>query len=315
MGTITLDDRDRAILERLREGDAGVETLARSVDADPATLRARLPELGDNGLVRPVDGGYALTANGERALQGSPAGARDDRIDTPPEVERRIESFDLRPDRADAVRAAFAFLRYWGEASDAEIVDGVYSEHPAAFESSREWWTDCVHDRLADLPSVESPESADQWRYAETPGVEEHTEDGRIAPDDHPPAESSAKFALEGLDLDDDARAAVGAAFERLVHEREVRSTDLAETVYPDHDAGYDSASAWWSDCVAPAFEQLPGVERADGDRWAHTQTAEGPMSSAPGAEVPEELVEPRADEERSAENDAEAGTEDGSEE
>lgn len=182
MGTITLDEQDEAVLERLRQGDADVEALAESVNADVEYLDDRLPELADNGLVERVDDAYALTDDGARALEATPIGAKDDRIDTPPAVEERIEAFDLRPDREDALRNAFSFLHYWGEASGTEVIDGVYSENPAGFESEREWWTECVRDRLAELPTIEAPGSTDGlWRYEGTPVVEERTDDGGAA--------------------------------------------------------------------------------------------------------------------------------------
>jgi predicted transcriptional regulator len=142
--SITIDDRDRAMLEPLRDGAADVESLARAADCSPGYARSRLPDLADNGLVRRADdaGTYAITDSGKRVVAGSPAGAMDDRIDTPPAVEERIESFDLRPDREEAVRNAFSFLRYWGEATASEIVDAVYPENLAGFESRDAWWTE-----------------------------------------------------------------------------------------------------------------------------------------------------------------------------
>lgn len=178
MGTITLDDRDEAVLERLREADADAESLAEHLDLEVSHLRERLPELADNGLVERSDGGrYALTGDGTRALEATGDGSLDDRLDTPPAVEERIRSFGLRPDREAAVRNAFAFLHYWGAASATEIVDAVYAETPAGFDSERAWWDGCVRDRLAVLPAVEPPESDDgAWRYTGTAVVEERAD-------------------------------------------------------------------------------------------------------------------------------------------
>jgi hypothetical protein len=296
MVTITLDECDRAVLERLRRGDADVEALADAVDSRPEYLRSRLPELADNGLVRRgEEGAWTLTENGQRAVAASPAGSMDDRIDAPPDVERRVESSDLRVDRADAVRATFAFLRHWGDATRAEIVDGVYSERPAAFESGAEWWSACVRDCLAALPRVESPASADQpWRCAGTSIVEQPTADGRVAPTDDPTVRTSVRFALEQLDLDEPERAAVRAAFARLLDRGSVSAAELGEEVFPDHDAGYGSPSEWWADCIRPAFRSFPGVEsEADEAVWRYRQSSEGPMASAPGADAPEDPFGP----------------------
>lgn len=290
MVTITLDDRDRAILERLRRDDADVASLAERMPCKPPSLRTRLLEFADNGLVRRDDGVYILTANGKRVLAGSPAGTMDNRIDTPTAVEQRIQSFDLRPDREQAVRNAFAFIHYWGEAVTSEIIDGVYSENPAGFESSEEWWTDCVRDHLEDLPSVEPPCSTGQpWWYSGTPIVEKVTKDGRIAPGNEVTSQTSVKYALEHAKLTDDQRSAVRSAFEFLAREGEAGAVEIKNQVYPDHDAGYSSASEWWTDCVRDGFNSLPGVERADESRdsWQYHQVDEGPMSSGSGADIP----------------------------
>lgn len=294
MGNITLDDRDRAVLERLCQGDADVETLAAAASCGAADLRERLPELADNGLVEQTDGGYAVTDSGRRAILASPAGTRDNRIDTPPDVEERIESLDLRTDGEAAVRTAFTFLQYWGEAFGGEIVDAVYSENPAGFESREAWW-EWVREHLEALPSVEPPRSTDrQWRYSGTPIVEKHTDDGRLVLEGSASSRSSARFALEHRDLDAGERTAVGAAFDLLVREGELTADEIENRAYPDHDAGYESASEWWNDLVRPALESLPGVEQSDGaDVLAYRQTDEGPMSTDPGAETPDEPLGP----------------------
>jgi DNA-binding Lrp family transcriptional regulator len=301
MGTITLDDRDRAVLERLREAgtDADVDSLAEAVGVDDDYLRDRLPELADNGLVARTTGdAYELTDDGMRTVEATSVGAKDDRIDTPQAVEERIERFDLRPDREEAVRNAFSFLHYWGEAFGSEIVDAVYSENPAGFESEAEWWDGFVRDRLAELPSVEPPASDDgPWGYADTPVVEKRTDDGRVAPSDDEFERSSVKFALERLDLDDEERRAVRRAFDRLLAEGTVTASEFRAEVYPENEAGRGSASEWWDDCLRPALEALPGVERVDegegAERWHYRSTEEGPMSTAPGAELPDEPFGP----------------------
>ncbi|PSP76555.1 hypothetical protein BRC81_13155 [Halobacteriales archaeon QS_1_68_20] len=227
---------------------------------------------------------YTITADGERAVASSPVGSLDDRIDTPSDVAGRIDSFDLRPDRADAVRAAFAFLKFWGDATRGEVVDGVYSEHPAGYESGREWWAKLVRDRLADLPSVDSPSAeGSPWRDTETPDGDD--EDGRTAPDDPTPPETSARFALDGLDLDGDERSAVRAAFDHLLAAGTASESTFQREVSSDYPAGYESESEWWTDCVRPAFERLPGVEESNGAEWEYRQSAAGPASTGPGAE------------------------------
>jgi predicted transcriptional regulator len=287
--SITLDDRDRAMLEPLRDGAADVESLARAADCKPEYARSRLPDLADNGLVRRADdaGTYAITDSGKRVVAGSPAGAMDDRIDTPPAVEERIESFDLRPDREEAVRNAFSFLRYWGEATASEIVDAVYPENLAGFESRDAWWTEFLRDRIDALPGVQSSDAvADPWRYAGDPDDEQDTDDGRDAPEDDLAPRTSVKYALERAPLSAAERSAVRAAFAFLAREDETTAAEVRSQVYPDHRAGYESATEWWADCIRDGFEQLPGVERADegGDRWRYRPDGRGPTSTGPSS-------------------------------
>jgi predicted transcriptional regulator len=274
MGNVTLDDCDRVVLERLRAGSADVDALAGSVNLDAGYLRDRLPELADNGLIRRASGDdYALTDDGSRVLESTAARARDERVDTPPAVEGRILAFDLPPGRTAAVRNAFTFLRYWGEASAGEIVDAGYSEAPAGFADWRAWWTECVRDRLAELPSIEPPSSTvESWRYDGIPIVENGSSDGRDVAGDGATQGTSAKFAIERLDLDEESRRAVRRGFDLLVELELISATEAKEQVYLEHDAGYGSPDAWWDDCVRPGLESLPGVERVDEmrERWRY---------------------------------------------
>lgn len=295
--TNTLDERDRTVLEALFRERADESALAERLDGDPDALAERLAALAGNGLIeRAAGGAYTLSDSGRRILLASPTGALDDRIDTPSADEEAIESWDLRADRADAVRAALAFLRYWGEATESEIVDAVYSEYPAGHASAADWWDD-LRDRLAALPSVASPEAPDErWRFEGQPVIEQPTTDGRAVLGPAATAHSSARFAIESLDLDRDERAAVRAAFARLVADGAVAERTLREDVYPDHAAGYASPEEWWTGCVEPAFERIPGVVRGgtgettagDADEaevsWEYRQSDGG--SAASGTDI-----------------------------
>ena len=279
-----LTESDRHVLATLgstpRDADWLVDALDESAEGDrpPDDLRERLAEFADNGLVRERDDGrYERTESGRRLLVTA-GGRMDEAVDTGPDVEAAIEAADLAPDAADAVRGAYAFLRYWGEATVDEIVDAVYSEWPANFESAAAWW-DAVGEALATLPDVAAPEanSADDsrlstWRYTETPEVTTPESDGFLPSKrrgDHP--YGSVKHAIEDLDLSDAERTAVRAAFGVLRRRGEASEDEIGDAAFAAHSAGHETTEAWWDDPVGEAFEALPGVERADGDRWRYT--------------------------------------------
>lgn len=291
---ITLDARDEAVLRRLRRGDAAVGTLADATSCAPGYLRDRLHDLADNGLVRRVaDDRYTITDSGRRAVSGTPAGAMDHRIDTPDAVESRLRSFDLRADREAAVRGAFAFLRYWGEALPAEILDAVYSETPAGYPTAEAWWADLVADHLAALPFVDPGESwEDSWRYTGTPSVERDARDGRSGPATGPgPTDpfplASVRDALERRDVSDAERAAIRRAFATLAHEGEASADTLQRAALRGADAGAESPGERW-ETVREGLDQLPGVERTgSGDGWRYRQRPRGPASTDAGATTP----------------------------
>lgn len=161
MVTLTLDERDMAILDQLQRGPHTVPALAQATQCSTTYLRTRLPALADNELVaRRDDDEYELTDDGRRALEGTAAGEMDDRLDTPPVVEEHLEAMDLRADRAAAVRSAVAVLTTRGEATTAALVDACYSEHPAGYESGEAWWQECVGEALRALPAITATQSA-----------------------------------------------------------------------------------------------------------------------------------------------------------
>lgn len=295
MVNVTLDDRDRAVLQQLRHRDTDVESLASDVGCSPSSLQERLPELADNGLVERLgsdeSGGgglqavYSLTEDGERAIlaSGSGTGTLDERIDTAPEVDERIESFDLRPDREDALRSAFAYLQFWGEAFAGEIADAGYTEHPAGFESPSAWWDGCVRDRLAELPAVEPPDSVDApWRYGGEPTVESDSRDGRAVLDPELASRNSPRLTLERLDLDENERHAVRSAFSRLVLDGELESARLEDRLSEIVDG---TVTADRADRLREALEALPGIELDDG-MWRYRPADGGPTSIDPDADV-----------------------------
>lgn len=267
-----LEAYDKRLLALLGTQTRSASTLAADLDAPPREVSARLADLADNGLVYELDDGqYERTESGRRVLVASGSGTVDERIDTPPEVERAIGEFDLRVDEADAVRHAYAFLRYWGRVTEEELVDAIYDEATASRETSAEWWDGLVEEPLAALPGVEAPSGDDEpWRYTGTPEASALFTDGRRVISRTHPVYGDVKHALESLDRTEAEREAARAAFVRLYRRGEVTERDLCETVYPEHPAGYESSRAWWKEMLAETFEELPGVERTGEHGWRY---------------------------------------------
>ncbi|WP_459883659.1 hypothetical protein [Halostagnicola bangensis] len=274
MSSNTLDSFGRAILETLEDEQLTADTLEAAFETSRETLEERLSQLVDNALVRQGDGGrYELTDNGRRVLRATSVGKRDDRIDIPAAVEASLEGFSLPPDREDAVRKAFSFLQYWGDATTVELIDGCYSESPAGYDTAKRWWGDCVEKRLRGLSLVEPPrsESIDSpdldemlWRYENVPVVETPDDvDGRDVPDPQPGPMSfgSVRHGIEKIEMSDVERTAARVAFAVLFDRETVTAAELVERVYGDYPAGYDSSDDW-TVFLSDVFDALPGIER-----------------------------------------------------
>lgn len=281
-----LTEDDRRLLAALGPEPTDVDGLARALDEPAGDLAARLAELADNGLVDDLgEGRYERTQSGRRLL--STAGGRmDEAVDTTPAIEEVLADADLPADAVDAVRGAYAFLRYWGGATADEIVDAIYPEWPATFDSAEEWWAG-VSTALASLPEVAAPEDdreavAAVWHYTGRPEVTEPGSDGFL------PSErrghqtyGSVRHAIAAQDLSDAARPAVRAAFSVLRRRGTATRSEIVDAVYSDHAAGYDSPEEWWADLVAAVFAELPGLTREDDgegnddgneERWRYDQ-------------------------------------------
>lgn len=273
MSNPSLTERDLALLVALSDDPADGETLADRADFPVDALDDRLAVLLDNGLVREADGAYVLTDSGRRLVRAPGDGSADDSIDAPDAVREALRARGLEADRLDAALAAFAFLRYWGAATGAEIADGVFSEVPLEYATAEAWWSEFARDHLAAVPRAEAPEREDGfWRFAGRPGVSDLSEDGRNRLFDHGDAKNeyaSATEAMVAMDLPDGRRRAVAAALAVLQDGDEAGTDDLRATVAG---AGTDDGDV---EAALETLERLPGVVRS-GDRWRYTLTPDG---------------------------------------
>lgn len=266
---VALDTTDGDILTMLRGDPLEIADLSEGIEVDRSEIRERLTRLQDDGLVaEEPEQKFSLTVDGQRVLKATGTGTVDDRIDTSPAVERKLVSFDLAPDEAEAIRSAYAFLKYWGDATKGEITDAIYDEHPAGYDSVDAWWQECIRDHLASLPTVRSPDGGLLWRY--TGEIEtDTTEDGRhIA---GPTAVGSVRHQIEHIECTESERTAVRAAFDFICERGAVSATELMEAVYEDYPAGYETAERWWQDRISGALATLSNV-RSDstGKTWRY---------------------------------------------
>lgn len=272
-----LTEDDRQLLATLGPEATDVEGLADALDEPAGDIEARLAEFADNGLVYDLgEGRYERTQSGRRLL--STAGGRmDEEIDTTPAIEEVLADVGLPADAVDAVRGAYAFLRYWGGATADEIIDGVYSEWPAVYDSPDDWW-EAIRPALAALPEVAVPDDEREsvaaiWHFTGDAESTEPVSDGFL-PSERRGHEhyGSVRHAIADLDLSEAECPAVRAAFSLLRRRESATAEEIEAVVYQDHTAGYDSAAEWWDELVDPVFEELPGVEREeDGeDRWRY---------------------------------------------
>ncbi|ESP87612.1 hypothetical protein [Candidatus Halobonum tyrrellensis] len=280
MSNPTLTAVDLSVLVALADDPADAEALADRVDASPDEADDRLSVLLDNGLVRETDDGYALTDSGRRVARTPDGDAADDSVDAPPEVREALRERGLDADRLDAVLAAFAFLRYWGTATGAEIADGAFGEVPLDHPTADAWWG-FVADHLAAVPTVDAPDrEGDFWRFDGRPGVADLSDDGRKRLFDHgsPAQYASATEAMAAMDLPDDARRAVAAALAALQGNEAVETGTLRAAV-GDAGGATDGSTDPDAEELLATLERLPGVVR-EGERWRYTLTPDGYASA-----------------------------------
>lgn len=266
-----LTEADRRLLATLGDEPRDLHALADAVETSPTVLDERLDALADNGLVVRDGECYRRTESGRRLVRTA-GGRMDEAVDTDPAVERAIATLDRDPEVADAVRAAYSFLRYWGEATDDELVDAIYPEWPAGVDDPDAWWT-TVEEALASIPDVEPPATdavPETWRYAGTPEVTTPEADGFL-----PSARrghhtyGSVRHALESLDLSADDREAVRIAFGELRRNGTASERGLVDTVLAEQSVD-DDAKARLRDLLHRAFSSFPGVDSVGEGRWRY---------------------------------------------
>lgn len=285
MVDLTLTQQEYALLERLR-AERRIDASSEVVDGEPSAAGAtdgpsidttddegpatttRFDALADNGLVEQTENdAYRLTESGRRVLESRTDDPSGHAGDLPPDVERAIEGFDADPASKDAVRRSFTFLRYWGEATAAEIVDAVYSERPAGRTDRREWWDGLVADRLAAVPGVTATERDGTWRYRPTASDADDAsntdaddaDDGRAKLSDVA-AFGSGKHAIERMTATETEAEQLSCAFGTVSEQGSATAREIEER-----------CGATARRLAERLLDELPAVERTGDETWTYS--------------------------------------------
>lgn len=276
MDELTIRSSDLLILENIDKFGGAAHSLPESLALSESEIRQRLSKFVDNGIIRVVGADtFELTASGHRLLDISQNRRQSSEIDIPTPVETVITGFELRPYEAEAIRRSYAFLRFWRSATTDEIIDGIYSEYPAGYQSSDEWWSNLVRDQLGVVPDVVPPTLGDtQWKYTGDFTGDEPDVDGRV----HQLKSgrySSVKQALERNSLNNDERSAIKATLTFLQNRGVATEQEIRTAVFTEYPAGYDNASVWWTNLVRDILAGLACIESlsstaADNQIWRY---------------------------------------------
>lgn len=196
------DDGDRdqllsAYAERVEELERQVEeTDEGSDDFDGGLTPERVKRIADDDLSRNVDelNGVATSRIDEMArravartrkrlgrevgtgLRYRSTAAMSDDV-RPGEDVADLDSIevpgyddDLVERRREAVGAALAYLRDEGEAARSDLVETLYEDYPAGYDSETGWWG-CIKRGFKQVPAVKGGEGRRKWVYEPAPGI------------------------------------------------------------------------------------------------------------------------------------------------
>ncbi|MFD1641076.1 hypothetical protein [Halohasta litorea] len=264
MGPTTLTEQDRRLLRRLSTGPQTAGSLAAHAADDPDRLADRLDVLADSGVVRRTDETYELTDSGRRVLAAPGDGSADGWIDVPLAVERELGSQTIDEPCAAAIRAAYGFLQYWGEATASELRDAIFFEQTAGYDDRHQWWAECVEPMFRELPAVRRLDSdllAARWHSDRPPGVDDAA-DGRavFGSTDGQPF-GNARRAIEAQVESDDQRVVIREAFAALETRGQATEETLRNVVENIADETSDQRP------IPAAFDVLasvPSVQQVD---------------------------------------------------
>lgn len=82
-------------------------------------------------------------------------------------VRHALEHLPHSDREKQAVRAAFAYLYEHGRCSKQDLIDAIYPEFSAKYDSAADWWEQCIRDAFDAFPRVIAmSETKDEWQYS-----------------------------------------------------------------------------------------------------------------------------------------------------
>lgn len=103
---------------------------------------------------------------------------------------------------------------------------------------------------------------------------------GDTSADDRIDVPDDVARGIEALDLPPDREAALRSAVAFLGYWGEATGYEIADGVYSERPAGYETAQEWWTEFVRERLAALPGVESSDdGTRWRYERKGDDPVA------------------------------------
>jgi hypothetical protein len=149
------------------------DDLARDVDELNGVASARVDEMARRAVARTrerlgreVSTGlsYRSTAAISDDVRPGEDVADLDAIEVPGYDDSLIER------RREAVGAALALLRDETEATRSDVVDALYGNYPAGYESESSWW-ECIKTGFKQVSAIQGGDGRRKWVYEPAPGI------------------------------------------------------------------------------------------------------------------------------------------------
>jgi hypothetical protein len=149
------------------------DDLSRNVDELNGVATSRIDEMARRAVARTRkrlgrDVGTGLSYRSTAAMSDGVRPGEDvtdlDALEVPGYDEDVVER------RREAIGAALAFLRDETETTRADVVETLFEEYPAGYDSETGWW-ECVKRGFKQVPAVKGGDGRRKWEYEPAPGI------------------------------------------------------------------------------------------------------------------------------------------------